>query len=109
MSKKKLSKDAENGKLIRDLKNLKEKYENRKQQVGRLKNTIRELEKEKEKMIEELKCFKAGVEYKPKDISRPKKLSKEEKKKDVESSAVDKKEELKNKLREKFCKKQQPE
>ena len=47
MSNKKLARESENGKLLRELKNLKVKYEARKEQVGRLKGIIRELEKEK--------------------------------------------------------------
>ena len=61
MSNKKLAKESSEGKLLRELKNLKEKHEARKQQVGRLKNVIRELEKEVEKLTEELRCFKAGI------------------------------------------------
>lgn len=106
MSNKKLAKESENGKLLRELKNLKDKYENRKQQIGRLKNIIRELEKDKEKLIEELKCYKAGIEYKPKDISRPKKLTPEEKKKAKELTKVNEKDELKKKLKEKFGRKE---
>jgi hypothetical protein len=58
--------------------------------------------KEEEKLIEELRCFKEGIEYKPKDISRPKKLTPEEKKKLKEESKVNEKEDLKKKLKEKF-------
>ncbi len=106
MSNKKLAKESENGKLLRELKNLKEKYEARKSQVGRLKGIIRELEKDVEKLTEELKCFKAGIEYKPKDISRPKKLSPEEKKILKDMNKVNEKEELKKKLKEKFGRKE---
>lgn len=106
MSNKKLARESENGKLLRELKNLKEKYENRRQQITRLKNIIRELEKEKEKLIEELKCFRSGVEYKPKDISRPKKLTPEEKKTLKDMAKINEKEELKKKLKEKFGRKE---
>jgi len=80
MSNKKLFKESENGKLVRELKNLKDKYENRRQQITRLKNVIRELEKEKEKLIEELRCFKEdlGFDWNDEDFAR--KLTPEEKK-----------------------------
>lgn len=106
MSLKKLIKDSENGKLLRELKNLKEKYEARKQQVTRLKNIIRELEKDKEKLTEELRCYKTGIEYKPKDISRPKKLTPEERKKAKEQAKINEKEELKKRMKEKFGRKE---
>jgi hypothetical protein len=58
------------------------------------------------KLIDELRCFKEGIEYKPKDISRPKKLTPEEKKKLKEESKVNEKEDLKKKLKEKFGRKE---
>ena len=41
---------------------LRNKLADRKQQVLRLKRTITELEREVEKLTEELRCFKEGIE-----------------------------------------------
>jgi hypothetical protein len=100
-----IKKETLDGKLMKDYKNLLIKYESRKQQVGRLKNVIRELEKEREKLIQELSCYKKGIEYKPKDISRPKKLTPDEKKKVKELTEKDKKAEVIKKMKEKFGRK----
>lgn len=83
---------------------LRNKLNDRKQQVLRLKRTIQEMEKTIEKLTEELKCFKEGIEYIPKDISRPKKLTPLEKKQKKELEDKVKKEEALKKIKEKFGK-----
>lgn len=92
-------------KELKQIKVLQSKLEDRKQQVRRLKNIIRELEKDKEKLIDELKCYKSVVEYRPKDISRPKKLTAEERKNLKEQEKNNKKTEFLKKIKEKFGKK----
>lgn len=105
MSGRKTQKVVVDFKELKQVKVLQAKLEDRKQQVRRLKNIIRELEKEKEKLIEELKAYKAGVEYKPKDISRPKKLTPEERKSRKEQEKNKEKTEFLKKMKEKFGRK----
>lgn len=100
-----VKKDTSMDKYVREVKKYKEKYEQRKEQVARLKHIIRELEKDKEKLTEELKCYKAGVEYKPKDIAKKKKLTKEEKDAILDKQKLDAKEDLKKRLKEKYGRK----
>lgn len=100
-----MKKESVNEKLVREVKKFKEKAENRKEQVGRLKHIIRELEKEKQGLIEKLKAYESGIEYKPKDINKPKKLTKEEKEVKQKEAKVNEKDELKKRLKEKFGRK----
>ena len=63
-----MKKESVNEKLVREVKKFKEKAENRKEQVGRLKHIIRELEKEKQVLIEKLKAYESGIIYTNQDV-----------------------------------------
>lgn len=90
---------------VADMQKLRQKLQDRKQQILRLKRTITELEKKIEKLTEQLRCYDAGIEYKPRDISRPKKLTPEEKLIKKQLQEKQQKEDIIKKMKEKYGRK----
>jgi aldehyde:ferredoxin oxidoreductase len=99
-----IKKDPNENKLA-DMQKLRQKLNDRKQQILRLKRTIVEMDKKIEKLTELLRCYDNNIEYKPKDISRPKKLTPEEKQAKKQQQEKQQKEDIIKKMKEKFGRK----
>ena len=99
-----IKKDPNENKIA-DMQKLRNKLADRKSQILRLKRTIQEMDKKIEKLTEMLRCYDSNIEYKPKDISRPKKLTPEEKIAKKALQEKQQKEDVIKKMKDKFGRK----